>query len=334
MRRAVLVLPTLLLLATSILAAQSNPPAAPAASATPDPAQPASVSPWGNENWTALPLAQSGLNTSTYVAVVLSKAEMAGYTRELVRLQWRLDDPIDLYVVLPHGVKNPPAILYLYDYRFNSERFRDDNWCTTVTKDGFAAIGFTSSFSIERFHNRPMKEWIVSELQEALATSTHDVQMVLNYIASRGDIDMNRIGMFGQGSGGAIAILSAAVDTRIAALDLLNPWGDWPDWLKHSRQIPEDERPRYITPEFFEKVRGLDPVRYLPELGQRPVRVQQVMDDPVTPSEAKERIAVQVQPPQHLLRFDDLTAHAEHWQKTGLTTWLQEHLQAGAVSSR
>jgi pimeloyl-ACP methyl ester carboxylesterase len=291
---------------------------------------------WGGpENWSALPVAQSGLNTSTYVAVVMGRYEEAGYTRELVRLQWRLADPIDLYVVLPHGKGNPPAILYLYDYRFDTERFRDVDWCTRATKDGIAAVGFTTALSIERFHSRPMKEWFVSELQESLGASAHDVQMVLNYLASRGDIDMHRIGMFGQGSGGAIAVLAAAVDPRIAALDLINPWGDWPDWLKFSRQIPEDERPLYITPEFLRKVGGLDPVAYLATLGKRPVRIQQVMDDPVTPREAADKIAAAVQPPQQLLRFDDATSHAEHWRKSGLTSWLREQLQphAGADSN-
>ena len=58
----------------------------------------------------------------------------------------------------------------------------------------------------QRYHDRPMKEWFVSELRESLATSAHDVQMVLNYLASRGDVDMNRVGMFGDGSGASIAI--------------------------------------------------------------------------------------------------------------------------------
>jgi len=88
-----------------------------------------------------------------------------------------------------------------------------------------------------------MKQWFVSELQEALASSTHDVQMVLNYLDTRGDIDMEYIGVFGQGSGGSIAILAAAADPRISTLQLLDPWGDWPDWLKSSEAIPENERP-------------------------------------------------------------------------------------------
>ena len=36
------------------------------------------------------------------------------------------------------------------------------------------------------------------------------------------------------GSGAAIAILAAAIDPRLKALDLVDPWGDWPDWLAKS----------------------------------------------------------------------------------------------------
>jgi hypothetical protein len=36
------------------------------------------------------------------------------YTLELLRVQWRADDPIDLYVMKPKGVKKPPVIMYLY----------------------------------------------------------------------------------------------------------------------------------------------------------------------------------------------------------------------------
>jgi len=73
-----------------------------------------------------------------------------------------------------------------------------------------------------------MKEWFVSDLEHSLVGTTHDVQMVINYLASRGDFDMSRIGIFGEGSGGTIALLAASVDARIKAVDVLDPWGDWP----------------------------------------------------------------------------------------------------------
>jgi cephalosporin-C deacetylase-like acetyl esterase len=173
-----------------------------------------------------------------------------------------------------------------------------------------------------------MKEWFVSELEEALGASTHDVQMILNYIASRGDINMGRIGIFGQGSGGAIAALAATVDKRIFAVDLLDPWGDWPDWLKYSRQVPEEERGRYLTPRFLESVSGMDPVSKIGSISAAHVRVQQLMDDQVTPKEAKAKIASAVHPPQVYREYKDSMEHATEWQKTGVAGWLREQLTA------
>ncbi len=61
--------------------------------------------------------------------------------------------------------------------------------------------------------------------QEALGKSTHDVQMVLDYLAGRGDFDMSNVKVFGVGAGGTIAVLAASADSRIKAIDLLDPWG-------------------------------------------------------------------------------------------------------------
>jgi hypothetical protein len=286
-----------------------------------------------HEDWSALPLAKSGLNPAVYVAVVLSKTEEADYTRELIRVQWRTADPIDLYVVKPRGVAKSPAILYLYDYRFDTDRFRDDGWCKRATQGGFAAVAFSSALSKQRYHLRPMKEWFVSELQEALGESTHDVQMVLNYLASRSDIDMNRIGMFAQGSGGAIAVLAAAVDSRITVLDLLNPWGDWPDWLKDSQQVPDSERSAYLSPQFLSNVAGLDPVSYLPRLHLKALRIEQIMDDPVTPPSAKDKLSAAVRSPDSVIRYKDAGAHLAAWRANGISGWIREQLTSSNVQA-
>lgn len=114
--------------------------------------------------------------------------------------------------------------------------------------DGGSA-GAISALNTVSYYDSVLKQmgpdqdrWFASELQESLSTSTHDVQMILNYVQTQKDLDGGHIGMYGQGSGGAIGILAAAADSRIAALQLVDPWGDWPDWLKRSKQIPEDER--------------------------------------------------------------------------------------------
>jgi hypothetical protein len=279
------------------------------------------------ESWTELTMAKSGLDSSELDAVVIDKVGTPEFTRELVRVKWRIDDPIDLYVVLPHGITKPPVILYLYDYTADTDRFRDVGWCKRVTQGGFAAVGFGPALSPQRFHPpRPMKEWFVSEMQEALSTSTHDVQMVLNYLAARNDVDARSVGMFAQGSGGAIAILAASVDPRITALDLFNPWGDWPDWMKGSRQIPENERAELLKPEFLKSVSMLDPIDYLPQLKTKSVRVQQIMDDPVTPTAAKDKIAAAV-PKEEVVRYETPEQQALVWRASGLTGWLRAQMR-------
>ena len=280
------------------------------------------------EDWTTIYLAKSGLALKPPDAVPLWKADIpGGCTRELLRFQWRPNDPIELYVIRPAGTTKFPVVLFLYNYISDNSAFREDRWCTRAVENGFAVVGFSSALSWARMRPpRPMKQWFVSELQEALATSTHDVQMILNYLETRGDLDVHHVGMFGQGSGGAVAILAAAADPRIAVLDLMDPWGDWPDWLQGSKQIPEEERSAYLKPDFRQQVSGLDPVDYLPQLKGRAIRIQQVLADPVTPAAARDKIAAAAPATDMISRYPTGAAEAEALGANGIVGWLGTEL--------
>lgn len=147
------------------------------------------------------------------------------------------------------------------------------------------------------------------------------MQLILDYLAARDDLSASEVGMFAQGSGASIAILAAAADPRIRALDLLNPWGDWPDWLKASPVVPEEERARYLTPEFLQKTSMLDPVTYLPQLQDRALRIQQIMDDPITPPTARDKLAAAV-PHDRLVQYNNAAAHREAWKTKGISAWI------------
>jgi hypothetical protein len=312
--------------AVGTLAAQDAGPLAPLA---PAPTQGPSflantATPKPTEDWTALRVDPAALGPIS--SANLGTAELPDFTREILRVQWRSGDPIDLYVLKPRGVANPPVVLYLYGYPTDSDRFRDDGWGKRATQGGFAAVGFVSALTGQRFANRPMKEWFVSELQEVLGTSTHDVQMILNYLAMRGDLNVNHVGMIGQGSGGAIAVLAAAADPRITVLDLLDPWGDWPDWLKLAPLANADERASYLTPEFLSRVARLDPVLYLPTLNLKALRVEQVMDEPITPFVAKQKIAAAT-PATSVVQYPNESAHRDAWRTSGLSGWVHDQLK-------
>jgi pimeloyl-ACP methyl ester carboxylesterase len=221
---------------------------------------------------------------------LLEKIENKDFTREFIAVQWRPADRIYLFVVRPTKMTKPPVAIYLYGHPSDTDRYMDDGWCQRVTSGGYAAVGFVPALTGQRYHDRPMKQWFVSELQEALGKSAHDVQMVLNYLAERGDMDMSNVGMFGVGAGGTIAVMAAAADPRIKAIDLLDPWGDWPVWMEKSAVIPDEERPAYTKPEFLKTIADYDPVKLLPTLKTARIRINQVDDSSSTPEEAKKKI--------------------------------------------
>ena len=274
------------------------------------------------EDWSSLSVGASQLTPEPPLEAETGDGD--GYTRSLLQLKWRPGDPLDLYVILPKGVKNPPAVLYLFGYKDDTDRFRDNGWCQRATKGGVAAIGFVSALSASRFHDRPMRQWFVSELQESLGSTVHDVKFILDYLAQRGDINMNRIGMFGQASGGTIAILSAAADPRIKAVDALDPWGDWPVWLEKSwvAQIDPDYK-NFSKPEFLAKVAPLDPVKWLPTLKSTRVRIQQVMENTATPDACKDAIKKAALKRAQVVRYEHTSQFAEVASRGGLFEWVK-----------
>src|ERR1700732_3429263 len=159
-----------------------------------------SPSPSGAEDFSVASLAGSALHSEP--PELVERDQEPDYISEWVTIRWRPDDPIYLYVVRPAKVRKPPVVIYLYDYPAETAIFRDADWGRRATAGGYAAVGFVPALNGQRYHDRPMKEWFVSELQGALAKSAHDVQMVLNYLADRAAVDLGNVGVFGAGAGG------------------------------------------------------------------------------------------------------------------------------------
>jgi dienelactone hydrolase len=350
---AVFFLLTIILASSSVLAQQAPAPAPDGKAAQPpttqqpadSPAGPASTSPDAKpslppgidpktmqplyesvqEDWSSLEVGVSNLEPMPPIVGEVDEEDT--FTRLLVAVKWRLGDAIDLWIILPKGVKKPPAVLYLYNTDQDTARFRDNRWCDRVTSGGVAAVGFVSALSGPRFHDRPMKQWFVSELQESIGSTVHDVKFILDYLAQRGEVDMNRIGMFGEGSGGAIAILAAKADPRIEAVDTLDPWGDWPDFLAKSPVVQVDpNHDDFVKPEFLKKVANLDPVKWLPQL-KVPIRIQQVRQNEATPIESKDSIKAAAPKQAEILRFEALTDLGKREGHGILFQWMKNRLQ-------
>lgn len=326
-----MLLPVVLgLFSAILLPAQQQKAASPGTSFQQDmPPLPPSI--YGEENLHTLSLSDSRLHAATPLPG--EKDTYPEFTRELLEVQWRDGDPIDLWLIKPRGVVKPPVVLYLYSYPSETDRFRDNEYCKRITSNGYAAVGFVSALTGHRYHDRPMREWFISEMPEALIKSVHDVQMIVRYLSDRGDTDVAHLGMFGSGSGATIAILSAAVEPHIRAVEALQPWGDWPTWLAKSSLIPEAERPTYLKPEFLSTVAPLDPVQWVGRVQTKALQIQFVMDDTVTPVAAIQHMKVAMTSSAQVLEYP---TRRQQYQLLGggrAFDWIKEQLRAPDVES-
>jgi hypothetical protein len=253
------------------------------------------------------------------------------FVRERWQMMWRPADSFDLYVCKPREATGRlPVILYLYTYPSSTDRFKSDDWCKTMTSDGFIAAGFLSAYTGDRMYMRSPTTSFFTNFQETLGATVHDVQMILDYLATRDDIDMSRVGMYGQGSGGTIAILASTVDPRIKALDVLTPWADWPSFFAQSRYVAADKRAIFMAPEYQKKIAGLEPLKLLPKVKAKSLRIQDVRKSGPMPD--KSQVGLEAVAPRTAIinQYGDPEALAPHTMGGALFGWLRAQLQPDA----
>jgi len=259
----------------------------------------------------------------------------SGFTRQLLQVQWRQGDPIDLYIIRPANSIKPPVVLFLYSWPTDTDTFRSDAWCRNVTQHGFAAIGFVSALTGQRYHDRPWRETFVSELPETLGKTVHDIQLLLDYLQTRSDLDTTRAGIFGQGSGGTIALLAATVEPRLKAIDVIDPWGDWPDWFDSSPVIPDSERAHFTSQAYLSSVAPYDPIHVLSQLSGRPVRLEETALNPSTPIAAKAQLKNALPPTASYIAYANEADYRARAMEDGkILEWMQTHLIPLQVSGK
>jgi hypothetical protein len=253
------------------------------------------------------------------------------FVRERWQMMWRPADPIDLYVCKPKETTGKlPVILYLYTSPSDTKRFKSDDWCMTMTSDGFAAVGFLSAYTGDRLDMRSPSATFFTDFRESLVSTVHDIQMILDYLATRDDLDMNRVGMYGQGSGGTIAILASSVDKRIRALDVLTPWGDWKNFFAGGSYPSAEKRAKFQSPEFLAQIAPFDPVTLLPRVKAKSLRIQDVRNSGRMPDASQVRLEAAAPRTAIITQYGDQASLAAHAPVGVLFGWLRTELQPNA----
>jgi alpha-beta hydrolase superfamily lysophospholipase len=155
-------------------------------------------------------------------------------------------------VHLPEGMKageKRPAIMVLHGFGNNKDSANSINPCELFTRWGYVTFRFDFRGCGESEGERGM---VICQEQ------VEDTRAACTWLATRPEVDPQRIGVVGSSFGGAVAIYAAGVDKRIACVMSSGGWGHGEQkfrlqhpgkeaWLKFTDMLEEGRRHKQRT---------------------------------------------------------------------------------------
>jgi len=197
-------------------------------------------------------------------ARVLKKDDSAGATREKLVFTGGRGDRVPAFLMLPKGAKPPYPLVVLIDgWTGGKDRWsEDDSWprgglaVKALAETGFAAFVMDSQFHGERAAKlgyMPVDEFVCRECRnirrEMIVESVVDHRRALDYIASRGDVDMARVGALGHSMGAVMTFALAALEPRLrASVSCVIPARHGETWTSAAAVSPYTFAPRIHIP--------------------------------------------------------------------------------------
>ena len=169
-------------------------------------------------------------------ATITGQIEGNGYVREKIIFRGHRSQ-VPGYLAIPQDGNAPfPVVLLLHGVTSSKESWwEENNTMERLTKQllasGYAVLTLDSEYHGERSGNSEFKSpidflekgWFV-QFRDMTIQSVIDYRRGLDYLATRADIDMSRVGMVGYSMGGMMTFILSAVDERISlAVSCVSP---------------------------------------------------------------------------------------------------------------
>jgi dienelactone hydrolase len=155
------------------------------------------------------------------------------YTREEIRYNVERDERISAYVLVPKNLSSPlPAVFchhqHAGDYEIGKSEVAgligdlDQAYAMELAERGYITFA-PDAISFESRKTGDSPQWSnlfelsarLIEGKTVMAKVIHDVQVAIDYMVSRSDVDSERIGFIGHSYGGRMALWVPAFDNRI-----------------------------------------------------------------------------------------------------------------------
>ena len=227
------------------------------------------------------------------------------------------------YLALPRNGKSDtyPCVLLLHGT--GGSKDGSISWFVeSLAQAGYASVAVDAVFFGERKVTgveikglKEIKSYGEAHAESYLKAARRTIvgwRIVLDYLETRNDIDMGRIGLIGVSMGASRGVVLAGVDERIRTLVLLIGGGDFGLILGDI--------------DLGQKWASFDPINFAPNLGHRAVLMQNGLRDEVIPPEASLRLYKAFKGPKQIDWYDK--SHNFNYKEVLpiVTNWLNKYL--------
>ncbi|MFA6450824.1 MAG: prolyl oligopeptidase family serine peptidase [bacterium] len=245
--------------------------------------------------------------------------ESAYYTKYLVYYDSVNGERIPAFLFIPKDVKKfrdsldpksregydkrtveldgPPWPVIFFMHWLQSDKSLADNFAGKWAQYGYALLAIDGVFKGERAKpGRSILETDITDTRNNLVQQVIDCRRGVDFLETRKDIDMNRLGYFGISMGSLSGAITTAVDDRFKVVVLADGAGDFStvfskaDLPEFKKTVEEIKAKGFTLEKAMEILKPVDPVEYVGHISPRPVLMINGKKDEIFPYEAMEAL--------------------------------------------
>ncbi|MBI4832595.1 MAG: dienelactone hydrolase family protein [Candidatus Lindowbacteria bacterium] len=212
------------------------------------------------------------------------------------------DQRVPSLLTLPlHSSPPHPVVLILHGVFGHKTSVNQIKRSAFLAKAGYATLRIDGQYSGERA--LPSRTGIGLQAQycyrnrDAMIQTAVDLMRAVDYLATRNDIDVRRIGFAGFSMGGAVGALFCAHEARVKAAVLGITGGDFTKLSIRASDKSAEER-------FRRAYRIVDPARHISRISPRPLLMLNASRDEVVPKAATEALFEAAGEPKRIVWYD------------------------------
>jgi uncharacterized protein len=205
----------------------------------------------------------------------LDPASLTGYNKRYIELD------------------GPPWPVIFFMHWLQSDKSLADNFAGKWATYGYAVLAIDGVFKGERAKpGRSILETNITDTRNNLVQQVIDCRRGVDYLETRKDIDINRLGYFGISMGSLTGAITTAVDERFKVVVLADGAGDFStvfskaELPEFKKTVEEIKAKGFTLEQSMAILKPVDPVEYVGHISPRPVLMINGKKDEIFPYEA------------------------------------------------